>query len=339
MLDAGDISGRDRAVYNALLLAEHVLGTSRAARWLGEMRGDVQRRMASSLARRATGRRYPVDRVEGLSPSAFHRHYQRHGRPVVLANAARHWPCVSDWSLDFFREHYAEVPIKLADSEGINGHHLPGKAETLTMREIIDRIVAGGPEYIRFEPFLEQATELEDALDVSMLESLRAPGSFGSGYHLFMGGTGSVTYLHNAITSNLFVQVYGPKRWFLYPAYYTPAIQPPAKRAAYNYSYVDIHAPDKETFPAFEHIDGYVVDLEPGDILYNPPFMWHQVENPGPSIGVAYRYSDARRALTASPILSLLRLMGTNPPIWRAALLKLQGRPIYDHAYQADEGG
>lgn len=337
MLNPRDINGRDRLSYNTLLLAEHLLGPKRAERWLGERRAAVQRRMARALKRRATGRRYPVDRVEGLSAAAFHRHYQRHGRPVVLKGAAKGWPCVGTWSLDYFKAHYAEVPIRLADSEGINGHHLRGEAVTLTMAEIIARIEAGGPEYIRFEPFLDNARELEDALDVSLLERLRAPGSFGSGYHLFMGGEGSVTYLHNAITSNLFVQVYGPKRWYLYPAYYTPAIQPPAKRAAYNYSYVDIHAPDPEAFPAFEHIDGYVVDLEPGDVLYNPPFMWHQVENPGPSIGVAYRYSDARRALGASPMLSLLRAMGTNPPIWRALWLKLQGRPIYDHAYQDGE--
>jgi len=337
MLDPRDIPGRERAAYNALLFAEHILGASRASRWLGAKRIDVQRRMATHLARRATGTRYQVDRVEGLTPEAFHRQYQRRGRPVVLAGAAKHWPCMGRWDLDYFRAQHGEVEIRLADSEGINGHHLKGHEEVLPMHEIIDRIEAGGPEYIRFEPFLEQSGTLEAELDVPMLEALRAPGSFGSGYHLFMGGAGTVTYLHNAVTSNLFVQVYGPKRWFLYPAFYTPVIQPPAKRSAYNYSYVDIHDPDPEAFPAFEHIDGYVVDLEPGDILYNPPFMWHQVENASPSIGLAYRYSDARRALSASPMLSLLRLLGTNPPVWRALLLKLQGKPIYDHAYQGPE--
>ena len=36
--------------------------------------------------------------------------------------------------------------------------------------------------------------------------------------------------------------------------------------------------------------DGWTVILEPGDVLYNPPFFWHQARSIDTNIGVGFRW-------------------------------------------------
>merc|ERR1719453_1702736 len=42
---------------------------------------------------------------------------------------------------------------------------------------------------------------------------------------------------------------------------------------------VDLDAPDGGRFPRWRGAQGYVVELEPGDALYIPPFWWHHVQS------------------------------------------------------------
>ena len=75
--------------------------------------------------------------------------------------------------------------------------------------------------------------------------------------------------------------------------------------------------PNYETHPLFEYIDRVHVELEPGDILYNPPYWWHAVKNHSDSIGVGYRWLAPFQSLRTSPIYFNLDLTVTNPPIWK----------------------
>ena len=42
-------------------------------------------------------------------------------------------------------------------------------------------------------------------------------------------------------------------------------------------------------WPLFECVPKYVTELEPGDVLYNPSWWWHEVVNIGESIAAALR--------------------------------------------------
>jgi len=84
--------------------------------------------------------------------------------------------------------------------------------------------------------------------------------------------------------------------------------------------------PDFKAHPLFQYIDGYRVKLNPGDILYNPPYWWHTVRNLSHSIGVGYRWMPPLHCFRMSPLNFTLDLMTKDPPIWQA--LKLAGKDI-----------
>mmetsp|Transcript_11266 Transcript_11266/g.12144 ORF Transcript_11266/g.12144 Transcript_11266/m.12144 type:complete len:437 (+) Transcript_11266:54-1364(+) len=90
------------------------------------------------------------------------------------------------------------------------------------------------------------------------------------------------TLMHSAASANLFLQVKGGKDWTLLPPRYSIFIQPslgfftPAAKAAKK--------PSDSGVPLFK------VSLNEGDMLFNPPWMWHEVKNrEGLSVGVATR--------------------------------------------------
>ena len=58
----------------------------------------------------------------------------------------------------------------------------------------------------------------------------------------------------------------------------------------YFVSSFDPARPDYDAFPAARGLQGLQVELHPGDVLYNPPFWWHKVDNPTVSIGVGFRW-------------------------------------------------
>merc|ERR1719229_561396 len=45
---------------------------------------------------------------------------------------------------------------------------------------------------------------------------------------------------------------------------------------------VDLDSPDDCKFPNWRKARGLVVELNPGDALYIPPFWWHHVQSPTP---------------------------------------------------------
>ena len=68
----------------------------------------------------------------------------------------------------------------------------------------------------------------------------------------------------------------------------------------------------------FEYISGYSVHLEPGDVLWNPPYYWHAVENIGKSIGVGYRWFAPMYCYKIAPLYAFLDTMVMRPPIWKS---------------------
>jgi len=122
------------------------------------------------------------------------------------------------------------------------------------------------------------------------------------------------------MAGNLFIQAWGQKKWLLYPAYCRSAIDAPAARHSYYFSDVNPYDVDHKRYPLFKHLDALEVLLEPGDIFWNPAFMWHCVSNPTASIGIGYRFNDLRSAYRASATLTFLRFFATRPTIFRSLL-------------------
>ncbi len=43
---------------------------------------------------------------------------------------------------------------------------------------------------------------------------------------------------------------------------------------------VDIHKPDLAKFPRFQSARGFVVHLQPGEMLFVPRYWWHEMASP-----------------------------------------------------------
>ncbi len=314
-----DIRTSDRMLHNTLWLLDHCLGRRNVDRVLATMRTRVRERIAASLASKPGAEIRPVDRRRDLSPEEFCREYLDKGIPVVLEGAASEWSATRKWTPEWLAANYGGTPVRLINIsvEDVASTEHRHEGEVTTLGKTIEDMLAGSRAYPRFLPLLHEHPELTRDFDLDWLASMRGRFHSRTLYQMFLGSAGTNTGLHSAMANNLFVQTHGRKRWLLFSPVYNPVFDPPLERSSYFLSRVDAEAPDLEAFPLFRYVDGYETEIEAGDILYNPPFYWHQVTNPTLSIGVGYRWlgwpSIARSSLTQT----LLTLLATNPPVWK----------------------
>jgi hypothetical protein len=311
-----------RLQYGFYQFMDHFFGRTRVFKWMGKGRRKFYKNLYETLKASGKGSIKPIERRKDLSLKEFKNHYVKKGIPVVLEGAAKDWDCVKKWSLDYFKELHGSDEILLVDQANMAADY-----ESITLADVIDNIRTGGKKYYRFYPLLDRHPEHLKDFDYKWLLERKNPLTWFEAFQVFIGGKDSVTTLHNANQCNLFVQVYGEKNWVLYSHYYSAILDPDPVRNVYRQAPSVTH--DNQPFDPFqskyepntklyEYIDGYEVNLKPGDVLWNPPFYWHAVKNMSDSIGVGYRWLPPLYSFKTSPFYMLLDMLATNPPIWKA---------------------
>lgn len=317
MIHESKIQFTSRTHAQALLLLEQVLGS----KLFGRLAGGHKRRFLEKLAVRMAEMPAPektlVDRREDLDAGEFRDWYFDLSRPVIFSGAAKNWPCVNKWNLDYFSLAHGENDLLIVEATGLTNRKNSSEHEFLTVRQLVQNIKAGGDKYLRFSPLLHENPELTSDLDMKWLSRMRGGNTFGNTYYMFMGGAGRKTYLHADQPCNLYVQICGEKRWTLYYPEDSVCLYPEVTNTAYVKSPIDIDNPDTARFPLFRHAKAYEAHLRPGDVLYVPPHVWHHVENLTDTIAVGYRFSSLKAAMMSSVTFTLLRLLCTNPPLWK----------------------
>lgn len=97
---------------------------------------------------------------------------------------------------------------------------------------------------------------------------------------LLIGSEGSITPAHYDEQQNFFAQIYGYKRFLLFPPEMYECLYPhPVWHPHDRQSQVDFDNPDYERFPKFHEIKGQEAVVGPGDVLYIPMYWWHHVES------------------------------------------------------------
>ena len=112
----------------------------------------------------------------------------------------------------------------------------------------------------------------------------------------------TITKLHRDTADNLIIQIYGIKKWIIYPLnlqkylYYTKTL--PQQNYSSQRSQVNIKKPDLNKYPLFKHIKNYKLEIMmyPGDLLYLPLGWGHEVETITDSIMFNY-WADNPRSL------------------------------------------
>lgn len=119
---------------------------------------------------------------------------------------------------------------------------------------------------------------------------------------VWVSTAGSNTHLHFDQDYNVFVQMVGRKRFTLFPPSETPHLHPyPRAHPLWHKSRLDFDRPDLARFPDYIHAHGEEAELEPGDLLYVPPYYWHHVETlttPSVSLSTLSHDDSTRNAMS-----------------------------------------
>lgn len=322
----------DRYHYSMLWLAEHFLKSNKKVK---QLRGKLSHSISDKIPKDYVGignngeNHNPVPVLDGNNVEEFIKYYRKKSKPVVLKNVASSWPLYNKWNPEFFAKQYPEDPVILFDAaiESRKLAYTEGKeTKTVKLYEFVNSMNNGSMDYARLLPLLDQHPELLNDMDVDWLKSAsnnRAKGSIK--HQLFMGGPGTSTQMHCAIGSNLFIQIHGKKQWWIYSNKNAPLLEPIVDRSVFFRSQASGENPEG----IFNKADGWTVILEPGDILYNPPFFWHQTRSIDINIGVGFRWFSLASILKVSPAQFLMTITASNPSVRQAKKVNQNFAKVY----------
>ncbi|MFT6982578.1 MAG: hypothetical protein ACJAUD_001345 [Crocinitomicaceae bacterium] len=308
-----------RLQYGYYQFFDHFLGRDRFFKWTRKSRGRFYKKLTKRLKESGPGKAIPVERLTDCSYEDFMNNYVKKGIPVILDGAAQDWKCTNEWSLQYFKDLHGDDKIIFMDHEDIAKGY-----EDTTLGEVIDDIQGGKGKYYRFYPLLTEHPEHLLDFDYEWMRKRKHPRSFGEAFHVFISGKNGFTPLHNASSQNLFIQIHGEKKWMLYPNDYACVVDPAPARNMYRSAPIrngkDFNPFENNfiDYPLFEYVDHYSVHLKAGDVFYNPPYMWHAVQNPTDSIGVGYRYFTPLKSYATAPLYFFLEMFAFNPPVWKS---------------------
>ena len=311
-----------RAGYNFFQILDHFISRPVTIKLFGKIRYRVFLSLVKSLKKTGESKVFEVERRTDLSLEEFKNHYVKKGIPVIFDGLAKDWKCVQEWSPEYFKEKYGKDEVPLIDSVEFDKG-----VEYISLAELIDEIDKGNNKlYFRFYNLLFRYPKHLKDFDLSWLRKHRHKKTYFESFQVFIGGKNSTTGIHNAHISNLFVQAYGEKEWYLYPNHLIPFIDPlPTLNGIYRNAAARSKGvafnpfdPDYEGYPYFKYLDCYHLTLQPGDVFYNPPYMWHTVKNNTKSIGVGFRWVNFFHSFKASPVYYMLDLMAYRPNYFKS---------------------
>ena len=312
-----------RSFYNFLWLIEHFL----SLKSIEKKRLQISSKIASKITLDENERISNVNIETNINPRDFHKKYFHNPQPVVFKGAAKKWSAFNKWSPDFFKNKYGETKVILFDAsvKSLDSNEI-SETSIVNFKKFIEMMQSGSKEYVRFCPILDKNPELLEHIDNNWLLNYSNSKSKGSKHQLFIGGKNTSTSIHSAIGSNLFVQIHGRKEWYIYDTFYNPLLQPKVDKSVFFRSNVSAKKPDN----IFKKAKGWRVILEPGDILYNPPFFWHEVHNLDTTVGFGYRWFSFNEIIKSSLIKFILTLTATNPSIRKAKKLEENFAKVYE---------
>jgi hypothetical protein len=201
----------------------------------------------------------------------------------------REWNALH-WNADYFKAR--ECNLKLLVK---TGNVSEGKREAIPLSVYVEMVEAyevalkkglstPKPGYLHDVPFFHLFPKFRKDIEPFPLELF--PKWYWSNWHqyiqFFMGPTGSLTPLHfdTLCTNNLFFQVAGKKRFILVSAEQKDLCY----LKGWRWATFNPDQPNFEKFPLAKKVRAMEVIVGPGDILYMPAGMLHQVHGLSQSI-------------------------------------------------------
>ncbi|KAK4048772.1 hypothetical protein OIV83_004538 [Microbotryomycetes sp. JL201] len=123
---------------------------------------------------------------------------------------------------------------------------------------------------------------------------------------VYAGGGDTVTLLHRDVYASYSVStnIFGRKRWYMFPPQCTPHLQPYISAARYNSQGVDVRTWSQNTLAQFHQLGMLVVEQEQAETIFGkfralPSGWYHQVVNlTHPTISLNHNWCNAHNILS-----------------------------------------
>lgn len=229
-----------------------------------------------------------IERVKTITKEDFLKNYFKPQKPVVIERFIEDWPAFTKWDLDYMATIAGDKMVPLYDNrpvshkDGFNQPHAKMK-----MRDYVELLKTEPTKYriflwniLKEVPQLQKDFEFPD-FGLKLMKGLPM---------LFFGGKDSYTFMHYDIDlANIFhFHFHGKKEVILFDQ----------KQNEYLYKIphslivredIDFTNPDYQKWPALKKAEGYIAQLEHGNILYMPEGYWHYMRYLTPGFSMSLR--------------------------------------------------
>lgn len=235
---------------------------------------------------------YVLPSIRADQISLIQKYTNNYRTPLVIKGLIKDFPCVQKWDIEYLRQncgHYFVNGFAKSDGKELltDQFHNVKVLENIRFSNACDMIKKGEQIYINnFHSIFIDCEVLQKDLDLKKLNEM-TPIEYADTSQLFFGPKGTGTTLHCAMKSNVFYNVKGKKKWTFIDPQYSPYLSAVlSDNGIFVVSKLN-YFNDKSllrNIPKFEYT------LEEGDVLFNPSWWWHCVENMSEyTIGVANR--------------------------------------------------
>ncbi|ALM21023.1 cupin [Nonlabens sp. MIC269] len=229
-----------------------------------------------------------IPRVKTLSKADFIKYYLKPQKPVVIERLTEDWPAYEKWNLEYIRKMAGDQTVPLYDDrpvrhdEGFNQAHAEMK-----MTDYIDLLLEKPTNFriflyniLKEVPALQEDFKFPD-IGLKLIKGLPM---------MFFGGTDSKVFMHFDIdfTNILHFHFHGKKRCIILP--------PDQSKYLYRVPHslisredIDFTNPDFDKWPALKQAQGYVCELNHGEMLYMPEGYWHYMHYLTPGFSISLR--------------------------------------------------
>ena len=233
--------------------------------------------------------------------SQFIAEFYSQNKPVLLENAIEDWPA-KNWT--------PQTLLDVATGKDVEVQYDRNANPTFEMDSIKHKKAMPFDEYFDLvmsaetsNNFYMTANNAKANQEVfgSLFSDVKniADGYFDEASHktrsfIWFGPKGNYTPLHHDQTNNMFVQVYGRKKFWLVSPLQTPYLY--NERAVF--SPIDLRNINETNHPLASNVTAIEVVLNPGDTLFIPIGLWHQVESLDVSISLTMTNFNAPNSFT-----------------------------------------
>ena len=248
------------------------------------------------------------------------------GLPFIIEGLASRWNASRRWTPEYLKERAGDDVVRtFITDKSLQGTVLQqiNKSAELPFREVIDHIYGlrrVDPDiayYLRVEPGSKTYATLAEDIDIPDIGRSFNPSWSG----IWMGQKGNATPFHNDQWHGLLFHITGHKRYVIVHPFDAPRLQqdwPAAPK--YDLCRADLVEPADPVLQDLEVC--YSGILNPGEVMYVPPFWMHQfVTLDDGNISLPLRFDT-----TQTPHASLFQLSQ------QSALRHLTNQPVRDRA-------